>query len=240
MFSAHVRRAFALFPVFALAACSGGGGDATLVPGSAPPVFVEAEPNDFSAESNFVGFVLPGTHVFLEGYMDGFPFDPRDGWSFVADQPCEVQVILRHDLTGDLDMRIWDPFVGPFGDYVLDFGSPFNPENGVFQVFDFNTEFHIVVLPFSGFGHYEVEVIVRPLPAFFATASVEGDGSIHGEGVSEPRVHAGVDPGEGYATPPLGELPPLEEEPEGSVERAVLVDPVSGEVVELETRAPRR
>jgi len=118
-------------------------------------VVYETEFNGSSASADFVGFVAPGDDWIIEGDV-GFGGDVYDGFAFVADQPGEIEFVLSiHDPFAALALHVWDPYVG---DFVFRFDSGQNPEIGAFDVYTYDTEFHLVVAPLAGAADYTLSV----------------------------------------------------------------------------------
>lgn len=123
-------------------------------------VIYEQEPNDQVWEANWIGGLRPGRSWVIEGFSEA-GFDPADGFAFVVDQPCEVELrLFQHDPLSDLDIGVYDP---QLGQYVFFFDCGCNPEGGFFEVYEPGVEVHLVVLPAWGATPYSFEVYARPL-----------------------------------------------------------------------------
>lgn len=141
--------------------------------GPAPdPVIGELEPNDGACCAQFVSFVGPGTSLEIAGFVTASGADPFDGFAFVADQPCEIDIaLLAEDPLADLDVGVFDPQLGDFT-YCLQ--TVLNPESGAFPVFFAQQEFHLVVTSAFAESAYRLHVEVRPLSATAAYAPAAG------------------------------------------------------------------
>lgn len=136
------------------------------------PVIGEVEPNDGACCAQFVAVLAPYTSVELAGYVTADGPDQFDGFAFVADQPCEVQIALvAEDPFADLDVCVFDPQLGDFT-YCLQ--TVLNPEVGSFPIFFAQQEFHLVVTSAFSASAYRLQVAVRPLSATAAYAPGAG------------------------------------------------------------------
>lgn len=127
----------------------------TVVPGP-PATIPEIEVNDFAFAPQFIGTVVPGDQLFIEGSITDAGWDPRDGYQLFAAVPMVVSVNLSAHVPGvDLDWCVWDPTVG---DYTVCAETEFNPELGSFIVVPPGDEFHLVVSSFSGTSTYTMEL----------------------------------------------------------------------------------
>jgi hypothetical protein len=142
-----------------------------LVPGSPQTVVIpEVEVNDFAFAPQFIGTVIPGDQIFIEGSITDAGWDPRDGFQLFADVPMIVSVSLNaHNPGVDLDWCIWDPTVG---NYTVCAETEFNPEMGSFIVVPPGNEFHVVVSSYSGTSTYTMELTFS---AYFAAELSETD-----------------------------------------------------------------
>ena len=155
----------ALF-VFSVTACS----DHDHDHGVSVPSFFEVEPNDDAFTANDFGFLQPGDHFFIEGYITDNGFDPFDGFWFTSTQPIHVDFQLFIDEPFvDLDVCLYDPLF----DVTIDcYQSTNNPEQGGVDVVGGNIDFHLVVESFVGSSTYGLEIVVLPLaPALTADGS---------------------------------------------------------------------
>ena len=122
--------------------------------GSSNVVF-ETEFNGDEASANFIGFVAPGDDYVIEGDI-GFGADFYDGFAFIADHPGEVEFVLTaHDAFSVLAVHVWDPVIGAF---IFSFDAGQNPQIGAFDVYSYDTEFHLVVEPLFGAADYTLSV----------------------------------------------------------------------------------
>ena len=121
--------------------------------------------------ANFIGFVAAGDDYVIEGDV-GFGPDLYDGFAFSADHPGEIEFVLTaHDAFTALAVHVWDPVLGAF---VFSFASGQNPELGSFDVYTYDTEFHLVVEPLYGAANYTLSVhgnAFFPGPAAQSSAS---------------------------------------------------------------------
>lgn len=128
-------------------------------PSAGPLVVHESEPNDFPELANWVATVYPGQSLALEGAL--FGADPQDGFELVAGEPCSIDLALTaHDPQAAFGVCLYDPVTGlmPFC-----FASGANPELGGFDVFVYDYDFHLVVIPLWGAAQYTLNVNVHPL-----------------------------------------------------------------------------
>ncbi len=147
-----------------LASCGGGGTVFLPPPPSAgPPVFIEIEPNDAPWQADFIATLHQGSHLFVEGHVDGpFGFDALDRFEFVAHEPCEIELVLHGlDPFADLDLCIYDP---ASGQVVACFESPWNPEQATVVVHEPGTVFQVMVYAPFLHSRYELEVLAWPYP----------------------------------------------------------------------------
>ncbi len=165
-----LRSHLALPALLALASCGGGGGGTVVVPGYPPPPLYEIEPNDNALFADYIGEILPGDFIEIEGHITEYYPDPFDGFAFYALGPVRLVITLNEANPGaDLDFSIYDPMV----DRVIaawETGS--SPEVGVFDWVG-PGEFHIVVASYYGDSDYLLQVDVQPLP-FGLAATNEG------------------------------------------------------------------
>jgi len=134
---------------------------------SSPPIFFEVEPNNDAFTANDFGFLAPGDHFIIEGYITDSGLDPFDGFWFTSTQPIHVdfQLFIDDPFT-DLDVCLYDPVA----DVTIDcYQSANNPEQGGIDVTGPNIDFHLVVESFVGASTYGLEIVVLPLaPALTA------------------------------------------------------------------------
>lgn len=125
----------------------------------------ESEPNDAACCADYFGFLTPGEHLSINGFISDDGFDPFDGFAFTASGPITVDFrLFAHDFGADLDICLYDPQLG----IIIDcFESPFDPETGTAHILLGGTDFHLVVNSFSGDTPYTLEIDVHPL--FFAS-----------------------------------------------------------------------
>ena len=125
------------------------------------PVFHEVEPNNSVLQPNDLGFIGPGDHVRIRGHVSDFGPDLFDGFLFTTAVPCDVEVVLSIDNPfADLDLCVYDPL---FGGYTFCFETPYNPETGLFSVFNSFEDFHLVVESYVGDSSYTLDVYGHPL-----------------------------------------------------------------------------
>lgn len=135
--------------------------------GSSTPTFFEVEPNDDAFTANDFGFLTPGDHFIIEGFITDSGFDPFDGFWFTSTQPIHVDFQLFIDSAfTDLDVCLYDPVA----DVTVDcYQTSANPEQGGIDVTGGNIDFHLVVESFAGASTYGLEIVVLPLaPALTA------------------------------------------------------------------------
>lgn len=154
------RRAARLFLLLPFATACAGHHHHEPPPG--PPVYGEQEPNDWADHPDHIATLDARSHLFVEGHIHEVGPDVYDGFHFLAAEPCTIQFALDARAPADLDLAVYDPFVG---DFVLFFETPYDPEIGSFLVLEAGTEFHLVVRSFQGSSDYTLEVLGSPLEA---------------------------------------------------------------------------
>jgi len=144
--------------------------------GGSIPSFFEVEPNDDAFTANDFGFLQPGDHFFIEGYITDSGFDPFDGFWFTSTGPIHVDFqLFIDDAFADLDVCLYDPLL----DVTIDcYQTSNNPEQGGIDVTGGDIDFHLVVESFVGSSTYGLEIVVLPLaPALTADGSQPGPGA---------------------------------------------------------------
>jgi hypothetical protein len=137
-----------------------------------PVTLYEIEPNGNSVNPDFIGTVVPGDSLNIEGRITNDGSDDFDGFGFVALQPLVVEFRLYADNpAADLDLRVYDP---EFDDFPASFTSVFDPEEGAFSILTAGQEFHMVVDSAFGTSTYFLEVdFFAPGPAL--NPATDGD-----------------------------------------------------------------
>ncbi|MEO0649285.1 MAG: hypothetical protein AAFZ65_01240 [Planctomycetota bacterium] len=157
-----------------LAACSSSG--SSHGHGIFAPTVQEQEPNDAAFAAQGIGALDANDCLLIEGHASAFD---TDGFAFVAAQDIEVRVELNcYDPFADLDLCVWDPFLG---EYVLCLLTP-GDEYGSFTVAA-GFEFHLVVDGFFGGSSYDLYVETSPALFGFAGAAT-GDSAASAQGLS--------------------------------------------------------
>ena len=158
-----------------LAACSSSG--AGHAHGVLVPTVHEQEPNDAAFSAQGLGPLWGGDCLLISGHASTVD---TDGFAFVAAQDLEVRVDLDcYDPFADLDLCVWDPFLG---EYVLCLLTP-GDEYGAFTVAA-GAEFHLVVDGYFGGAAYDLFVETSALQTGFASAAA-GD-SEQAEAAAQP------------------------------------------------------
>lgn len=149
-----------------LSSCGGGGasgGGTVVVEGTTttPPPLYEIEPNDVAAYADYIGEIIPGDYIEIEGHITECCPDPYDGFAFYAPGPVEVILTLNEaNLAADLDFCIYDPTIDQM---IACWETDLHPEVGIFD-YAGGGEFHVVIRSYIGDSNYLLEVDVRPLP----------------------------------------------------------------------------
>ena len=163
--------AFLATSALLVAGCHGSGEVVIGIP--ADPVYSESEPNDDAWDADAFGFLDAGEHLCIAGSVRDDPYDPQDGFEFVATQSLVVDFVLEPQCDcADLDLWIYDPWLDQF---VGVFDSPFGTERGSFVVH--GQPFHLVVVSASGDAPYRLDVRAsgyHPLTAGAATGDARG------------------------------------------------------------------
>jgi len=116
----------------------------------------EQEPNGNFSNPDFIGSVVPGDRINIDGHIDNDGSDDFDGFAFIAARPVVVEFELWADNPfADLDLLVYDP---DFDDFPFAFTSGFNPEDGSFSILTAGQEFHMVVDSDFGESSYFLEI----------------------------------------------------------------------------------
>jgi hypothetical protein len=157
---ARVALAARLAPLALLAACSH---HEVLHPHVPTAYFYDDEPNDDSAYPQPIGPLHPTEQVVIRGHVDCVSwshYDPTDAFAFAASSPARITFELDAFHGGDLDLCLVDPFL----ERVVAHWDSYGDEFGSFDVPGHGTEFHLVVVAFSGASEYDLRLHVDHLP----------------------------------------------------------------------------
>jgi hypothetical protein len=160
---ARLARAARLAPLAALTALAACSHHEVLQPHVPTAYFYDDEPNDDSAYPQPIGPLFPTEQVVIRGHVDCVSwshYDPTDAFAFAANSPARITFELDAFHGGDLDLCLVDPFL----ERVVAHWDSYGDEFGSFDVPGYGTEFHLVVVAFSGASEYDLRLRVDPLP----------------------------------------------------------------------------
>jgi hypothetical protein len=171
--------------VLLLPACGGGGGGAAVAPPS--QALMEVEPNDNALYADYIGELVPGDFVQIQGNILECCSDPYDGFAFYAPGPVElVMTLVEANPGADLDFCIYDPSIESM---VACWETDQHPEVGVFD-FAGPGELHIVIASYVGDSDYLLQIEALPLPPLMM-ASQAGEDVNRGPGEKAARRFRG-------------------------------------------------
>lgn len=151
-----------------LSACGGGGGGTVTPPAS--QVLQEIEPNDNALNADYIGQLVPGDFVEIQGSILECCSDPYDGFAFYAPGPVElVMTLIEANPAADLDFCIYDPTIEQM---VACWETDLHPEVGVFD-FAGPGELHVVIASYVGDSDYLLQIEARPLPPLMLASQAE-------------------------------------------------------------------
>lgn len=150
----NLRPNLRLASTFALTLSVGCHDSTEIVVTDPHPIYSESEPNDDAWGADNFGFLHAGEHFGIAGDVRDDPFDPQDGFAFVAAGPIVVDFELEA-ACGCADLALWlyDPLLDEFVG-VFDHGSGI--ERGSFTVF--GQEFHMIVVSAAGDTDYRLDL----------------------------------------------------------------------------------
>jgi len=135
----------------AFAACHG---STEIVVTDPHPIYSESEPNDDVFGADDFGFLHAGEHFGIAGTVRDDPYDPQDGFAFVAAGAIVVDFELRATCgCADLDLWLYDPVLDEF---VGVFDNSSGTERGTFTVY--GQEFHMIVVSAAGDSGYRLDL----------------------------------------------------------------------------------
>jgi len=143
-----------LVSTFASALFAACHGSAEIVVTDSHPIYFESEPNDDALGADQFGFLHAGEHFGIAGNVHDDPFDPQDGFAFVAAGAIVVDFELEAACDcADLDLWLYDPVLDEF---VGVFDSKSSTERGSFTVY--GQEFHMIVVSALGDTGYRLDL----------------------------------------------------------------------------------
>jgi len=118
----------------------------------------EVEPNDQPSQANWIGTLLPGDTLAVQGRIDELGPDLLDGFAMRSGAPIHVQFALWAAQPGaDLDVCLYDP---DLGEYIACWETSAQPETGAFTIYGAGKNVHLVVSSYLGDSAYRLEVRV--------------------------------------------------------------------------------
>ncbi len=169
---------------FALALSAACHGSAEIAVTDSHPVYSESEPNDDAFGADDFGFLHPGEHFGIAGNVRDDPFDPQDGFAFVAAGPIVVEFELEAFCDcANLDLWLYDPLLDEF---VGVFDSSSGTERGSFTVY--SQEFHMIVVSAAGDTSYGLDLRASSIHAASGADSTTATAAVEGLAVARARL----------------------------------------------------